>query len=160
MKSVPPTHKFKSRKEWENCVWETIVSSLADYSSLKDVEKFLAMLVTAHEREQIIKRAATVSLIKQGKSYREIGDILWLSHPTISSVKNSMTAGGYVSYYERSKNNKKKVRQEKPKLQFSELLDRIFEVPPPPRQGRRIPPGEWRVIPSHGKLAHSWRVRI
>jgi len=159
MKSISPVRKFKSRKEWENYAWKMITSGLANSVSSENIEQSLAILVTAYEKEQMIKRAAAVSFLKQGKSYREIGDLLWLSHPTISSIKKSITAKeGYVSYYERSRANKKRDKQEKSNSQFSSLLEAFFEVPPPPRQGRRIPEGK-RVMQPHGKLVYPRRLR-
>ncbi|MBI4034022.1 MAG: helix-turn-helix domain-containing protein [Candidatus Brennerbacteria bacterium] len=160
MKSIPSTKKFESRKEWEEHVWKVITTGLTDATSSQGIEKSLAMLVTAYDRKKMIKRAAAVSLLKQGKSYREIGDLLWLSHPTISSIKKSMrTEGGYVSYYERARTNKKEQKQKEVKgarLQFSLLLDALFTVPPPPPR-RRLDPKKY-ILP-HGKLAHSQRRR-
>jgi transposase len=38
----------------------------------------------------MVKRAAAISLIKEGKKYREIGKILWISPSAISSIKKSI----------------------------------------------------------------------
>ena len=71
------------------------------------------------------------------------------------------TGEEYVSDYKWNKVGKssnKSDKQDGLKLKISLLLDALFEVPPPPRQGRRIPGGE-RVIQPHGKLVYPKRLR-
>ena len=53
-------------------------------------------------------RAAVISGINSGKSYRQIAEELWLSPQTISSIKKALKENNYQSYRERSKKERKK----------------------------------------------------
>lgn len=143
MKSVPSLDKFKSRKEWEAYIWKKLVSGWSKANSAQEIEKSLNMLITAHEKKQIIKRASAISLLKQGKSYREIGKMLWLSPTTISAIRKSMRAQtGYISCYTRSKKHEKKqkplTKKEWEQLRFSLWIDALFTFPPPPLPHPRL----------------------
>ena len=107
MKPVPSVDKFKSRREWGVFVWKDLIAELASAGSAKEVEHLLAALLTAHEKKQMVKRMAAASLLGQGKSYREIGEALWLSPTTISAVRKSLLENdGYVSRHTRKKKKK------------------------------------------------------
>ena len=75
-KPVSSVREFASRKEWEYYVWEKITESLAEAVNSKRVEKSLNLLLTASERKQVINRAAAISMLKRGKTYKEIGEAL------------------------------------------------------------------------------------
>ena len=137
MKSISELQKFKSRKEWEEYVWRKLVEGISQAVSVKDVEQSLTLLLTAHEKKQIIKRAVAISLLKQGKSYSAIGKILWLSPQTISAIRKSMR--GHNGYESRYMHNKKRQPKQKPMTQkelrqllFSIKLQALFTLPPPP----------------------------
>lgn len=86
------------RRESEKHIWEKFLADLARADSSLKVEKLLKLFITEDEREQIVKRAAAISMLNQGKSYRQIGEMLWLSSSTISAIKKSLQSGkGYVS---------------------------------------------------------------
>ncbi|MFH1162338.1 MAG: Trp family transcriptional regulator [Candidatus Jorgensenbacteria bacterium] len=92
--------KRESRKEREAQAWKQFIEDLARTSLVKNIEQSLVALTTAHERAQIVKRVAALELLQQGKSYNEIGRILWLSPTTISALRKSARGGaGYVSSY-------------------------------------------------------------
>jgi len=112
MKSTSPTQKFNPRKEREIKAWKEIIKRLARLTSVYDIENFLATLITTHEREQIVKRATAVPLLRQGKSYREIGKLLWLSPATISAIKKATRSKNYVSTYgwDKPSRTKRKLR--------------------------------------------------
>ena len=109
MKPVSFAGKSNSRKEWEDYAWERLLKDFAKISSPRDIENILAKIVTAHEKKQIAKRLAAVELLKQGKSYKEISRILWLSPTTISALKKSINGGDYVSGYELYKKRGRKI---------------------------------------------------
>ena len=96
--NMPPISDYASRKEWEAACWKKIAGS----------EKLLWLLVTSHERHDIVMRAAAVDGIASGKSYRTIGAELWLSPQTISGIKKALSEKAYNSYRERSKKERKK----------------------------------------------------
>ena len=96
--TLPPMKNFASRKEWEDACWRKIVES----------KELLQLLATSHERRDVIMRAAALEGLASGKSYREIGEELWLSPQTISGIKKAASEKNYRSYLERSKTERKK----------------------------------------------------
>ncbi len=95
---MPVIGDYHSRAEWETVCWQKILAS-------KDM---LELLITSHERHNLIMRAAAVCALNSGKSYRQIGKELWLSSQTISGIKKALTENNYRSYLERSKKERKK----------------------------------------------------
>jgi len=95
---MPSINDYPSRKEWEAVYWKKIVES----------EELLQLIITSHERHDIVMRAAAVDRIASGKSYKEIGEELWISPQTISSIKKAVSEKAYRSYLERSKKERKK----------------------------------------------------
>jgi len=95
---MPAVSDYSSRKEWEAACWQKIATS----------EELLQLLTTAYDRHNIVMRAATVDGLASGKSYRKIGEELWISPQTISSIKKSANEKVYKSYLERSKKERKK----------------------------------------------------
>lgn len=124
---------FSSRKEWENYLWEEFVKILGKRKLEKDIYYFLNSLLTIKERTNITRRLVVISLIKKGKSYKEISEILWLSPNTISSIKKSFkNHRGYQSYFEIFKNKHSGRQSAKTLKQFSgiswnELADASIE---------------------------------
>lgn len=101
----PAISDHASRKEWEAACWEKVLES-------KDL---LRLLVTAHERHDLVLRATALDSISAGKSYKQIGEELWLSPQTISSIKKTINEKSYRSYLERSKKERKKRAYSYPK---------------------------------------------
>ena len=95
---MPSINDYSSRKEWEAAYWERIIQS----------KELLQLLTTSHERHDLVMRAAAIDDISVGKTYRKIGEELWLSHQTISGIKKAVSERGYKSYLERSKKDRKK----------------------------------------------------
>ena len=143
MKSVPEIKNFKSRKEWETHVWKKVIEGLGKTNSFKEVEQSLNMLLTSYEKKQIINRAVAISLLRQGRSYSQIGEMLWLSPTTINAIRKSMRAqSGYVSHYTRNKKPEKKQKplskEELDQLLFSAKVEAFFTLPPPPLPHPRL----------------------
>ena len=106
---IPKVSEYTSRKEWEQAVWDMLVSNKA-----KGADLFLT-LFTPFERRAMVHRIAAVDRIASGVSYREIGNELWLSPQTISAIKKAISEKKYRSYWERSKTERKaKVYSESP----------------------------------------------
>ena len=95
---LPPIGHYASRREWEEACWKKIVSSRA----------LLASLVTSYERRNLVFRAAVIDRISAGHKHRQIAKELWCSPQTISSIKKAISGGGYKSYRERGKTERKK----------------------------------------------------
>lgn len=129
MENIKNLSEFSSRKEWENYLWKEFLKRVND----KKLELFLNNLLTNQEKRNIIKRLAIISLFKKGMNYRQIGEILWLSHNTISSIKKSIGSGEYKSYFEISKRNKNNNKPDKtPKsliqFSFSDMADGMADI--------------------------------
>lgn len=96
--AIPPMSDHSSRAAWEASCWEKIT---------KD-PTLLNLFTTHSERHDIVMRVAALDRLLAGKSYREIGDELWLSPQTISSIKKAFKEKRYRSYLVRSKTERKK----------------------------------------------------
>lgn len=95
---IPLVSEYSSRKEWEIECWERI----------KNAKTLLHFFITPHERHNIIMRVVVSQMINSGKSYREIGKILWVSPQTISSIVKSIKENEYRGYYMFSKEKQNK----------------------------------------------------
>ena len=96
--AIPPIDNYHSRQEWEIACWRKILES----------KELLSLLVTSHERRNLVRRAAAIDRLISGKSYRKIGNELWLSPQTISAIKKAINERAYRSYLERSQKERKK----------------------------------------------------
>jgi len=96
--AIPPINNYHSRQEWETACWRKILES----------KELLSLLITSHERRDLVNRAAAIDRIISGKSYQEIGNELWLSPQTISVIKKAINEKAYRSYLERSHKERKK----------------------------------------------------
>lgn len=97
--AMPEIRNYNSRAEWETACWRKISAS-------KDL---LDSFITSYERHNLIMRAAAVDAIASGKSYKQIGNELWLSPQTISGIKKALAENNYYrSYLNRSKKERKK----------------------------------------------------
>jgi len=97
---LPAVSHCPSRKEWEETCWRKILNS----------QDFLVSLITPYERHNFVLRAAVMDRIRSGKSYRQIGEELWLSSQTISVIKKAINSDGYQSYRERGKTERRKTK--------------------------------------------------
>jgi len=95
---MPLMNNYLSRKEWEKACWQKMLNS----------QKLLSLLVSAHERHDLIMRAVCAEHLLVGESYKKIGEELWLSPQTISGIKKAINGKEYKSYLEWSKKERKK----------------------------------------------------
>ncbi len=98
--AIPPISKYNSRKEWESECWKNIVKDKISLQSF----------ITSYECHNIIMRVAVSQMINSGKSYKEIGNELWISPQTISGIVKSINRDKYQSYREES--NGKQVKSQ------------------------------------------------
>src|SRR3989344_3336223 len=90
-------NKFKSRKEWAAATWQRLLKDIKN----SELSVVMDSLLSQYEKNMIINRLAAISLIKAGKTYRQIGEELWLSSTTIRSLKRGLENGldkEYQSY--------------------------------------------------------------
>jgi len=96
--NLPSISEYSSRKEWESACWFKLIKS----------EELLELLITSHERHDLVMRAATLKELALGKGLRQISRELFISSQTINVIKKAMAENSYRSYSERSKKERKK----------------------------------------------------
>jgi len=96
--ALPSVNVYSSRKEWEEACWQKLLRST----------KWLNSLATPYERRVFVMRVAVAHRLQIGKSYQAIGQELWLSPQTISTIKKGIRERRYRSYAERGKTERKK----------------------------------------------------
>jgi TrpR-related protein YerC/YecD len=72
---------------------QSLYSAFMTLENSGEVRQFLLDLCTPSEVEAIVDRWWTASLLKEGRSYREISDITGVSVTTIGRVARYMTMG-------------------------------------------------------------------
>ncbi len=146
-KTTKKINEFSSRKEWEEFVWQKLIEEIAKIQSKEKVRVFLESLISEAEKNFIIKRLIAMSLIKKGKKYREIGEILWISPNTISAIKKSIKSNAlYTSRYKRTK----KPKENRKNVEYSDsvsidLFEYWAKFPFPEKFGRR-----WKFVNYQG----------
>ncbi len=104
--------RFKSRKELENYLVERFLEIIKKIDSPKEIAIFLSNLLSDKEKNILSRRLAVTALLKEGKTYKEISEILWISPATISAIKKSLlNSKNYRSNYNLYTN--KKAEEEK-----------------------------------------------
>ena len=90
----------RSAAKWSEKLWEQFLEKLVRVKSKNELKNILEKLLSSYEKNMMLRRLAVAALVRSGKSYREIGEILWLSHPTISTIKKNLfsNSSNYKSY--------------------------------------------------------------
>ena len=139
--------KFKSRKEWEDFVWSKFLENAERAKIDQQLKSFLDKLLSANEKKLITKRLTTLAMIKAGKTYKEIEEVLGISPSTISALKKSVKKGsGYQSnrYYAKESRNEK--RKHIKGLPAQTILDYWLNFPFPTKTGK----GRWKFLNYQG----------
>jgi len=117
-------NEFKSRKEWENYLWRVFLKNVEKSKLEKQLANFLNNLLSETEKKNIVRRLTVIFLLKQGKTYKEIGEILWISPGTISAIKKSLlNYRNYRSKYDFYKNKKVEERKKMKGLPPETIFD-------------------------------------
>ena len=103
--NIPRVGDFKTRKEWEVEVWHELLEWFAKLDA-KTLKIVLESVMSAPERQFMIKRSAAMARLRNGARYRDIGHELWLAPQTISSIKKAFLAQSYASNWEKVKAQK------------------------------------------------------
>lgn len=151
MENIEKAFEFKTRKEWEEFIWLKLLEDIKKTRSEKQLKELLNILISQKERKFIIKRLMTIYLIQKGKSYQEIGNLLWISPATISAIKKSLLKKSVYQarplITDTSDKNKKRINinnmdlaeaAEEMLCSLGEILDKYI----PPISGR----GRWRFL--------------
>ncbi len=133
----------RSADEWAESLWEKLVGKITEINSKNEIKAILESLISKDEKKMMLRRLAILALINEGKSYQEIGEILWVSSQTISTVKKNSLGliGNYKSYRHFYGGPKEysvmKTKKDATKHLFDELdiLDLLMNPPRPPGIG-------------------------
>jgi len=134
-------NEFGSRDEWMNYAWTEFLESIQN----KIMSSILDSLLSQYEKKIIINRIMALSLIRKGKTYRQIGEELWLSPNTIRSLKMISENRSVKEYqgdrFRRNKKEKTASRDKKPEYfpepsPFFDWIDH-FASSLPEKHGRR-----------------------
>jgi len=101
---MPRRSHYATRAAWEDACWNTLLGS----------RLLLGSLVTPSERRNLILRATVMDSIHSGKRFKQIVEEFGLAPQTVSSIKKAVGGGGYHSYRERGKTERKR-RQYSPR---------------------------------------------
>ena len=120
--------EFKSRKEWEEFAWSSFLKKLLIINQEKQLKELLESVLSAKEKKLIINRLIAAALINKGKTYREIGEILWLSPNTISAIKKGLLKKSFYCGYRRGVNYKATGQKIKNKITIEDLGDASIDL--------------------------------
>ena len=89
-------HNDEQKKAWKAAA-QSLYGAFLTLEKPEEVRQFLLDLCTPSEVEAIVDRWWTASLLKEGRSYREISEITGVSVTTIGRVARymNMGEGGY-----------------------------------------------------------------
>ncbi|MEK7654595.1 MAG: Trp family transcriptional regulator [Patescibacteria group bacterium] len=111
--------------EWSERLWESILGGVARSQSRKEIKFFLESILSDSERKLLLRRLAILALLRSGKSYKEIGRILWVSPQTVSTIKkNFLDKKGQYKSYRKSRPTMKHATRHEPLS--STAIDAIF----------------------------------
>ncbi len=140
--------QFKSRREWEDFIWDKVVDGLVEAGSKSKVNETLNKLIGEYEKKLILRRLTAILLIKDGLSYSQIGEILWVSPSTISAIKKSLS--GKSGYVARKKMPPAKYSQmpsvEKETTAGENFLNKLAETVIDLQMGYTNPKYRWRFL--------------
>ncbi len=136
--------KFEQRKKeltiWEADIWTKFLKKIEEANLKKEIAELLDNLLSSNEKILISKRLAAIVLIKEGKSYKEIGKILWISPGTVSAIKKSvyLSANYKSNRYYSGINKKEKIKRMKG-IPPETIFDYWARLPIPKKGG-----GSWK----------------
>jgi len=128
-------NKRVSRKERAGLVWAKLLENIKD----PKLTILLNTLLSQYEKDLVANRLIAISLIKQGKTYKEIGEELWLSPSTIRSLKRILenkSIKEYQTYRQLKRAAKEKIEKSRKKeyipepSPFFDAIDHFFNSIP------------------------------
>lgn len=135
--------KFKSRKEWETAIWEKFLENIRRSKSEQKFKEFFNSLLSASEKKIIINRLIAISLIAQGKTYRQIREVVWVSPNTISALKKMLKKHSeYQNNPLLNRRNKTNKTERTRGISPNTIFDYWLNFPWPAYTGK----GRWRFL--------------
>lgn len=80
----------KHRTDWQDFLWNEFLEKISATNSKDQIKEIFNSLISNYEKQMITRRIAALVLIKEGRSYKEINETLWISHATISALKKNI----------------------------------------------------------------------
>lgn len=144
---------FSSRKEWEEFLWEEVLGFILESKDKSGLKQKLESLFSKHERSLALRRLTAILLLKEGLSYRKIGEILWVAPATISTIKKSFSGkSGYLGRKNKIKDFNKVAlfksgqhQENRISIFFSELEDFLDTI----LEGYNNPRKRWKFLSKH-----------
>ncbi|HDH31220.1 MAG TPA: hypothetical protein ENH26_00370 [Candidatus Wolfebacteria bacterium] len=90
--------RSKINKNIEEGTWRKFLSQFKKDLSSEKLDEILSNLLSQQEKIVLARRLAVIFLMKQGKSYSAISQILGIGPQTISAVKKSIPKKFYAPY--------------------------------------------------------------
>lgn len=136
--------EFKSREEWEEYLWKEFLENIEKASSKIKIADFLNNLLSDDEKKDLVRRWTTIILLKQKMTYREIGEILWISPSTISAIKKNIKNDNlsYQSQHSFNKNKKALKAKNMKGSPSKTIFDYWADYPWLPPRGK----GRWKFL--------------
>lgn len=116
----------KHRTEWQDFLWQRFLARFSRIKSSKEARRALDALFSDYEKNVITKRLAALALLREGRSSKEINELLWLSWSTISALKKSLFGNQRVYKSQRSFKKTKKENDFSIKPQKHSWLEDLF----------------------------------
>ena len=88
-----PDKKLEKFIEWE--IYQDLLRGVKNINSIESLDNFFNKFITKTEKSIFFRRIAAMKLIKLGRKYREIKDILDTSNDTISRATGMLRGIGY-----------------------------------------------------------------
>ena len=95
-----------SKTSWEENAWKEIVAQTAKLQK-DQLFEFFRLTTSSRDRKNIILRAAIISGLQTGKSYRKLSYELGASTQTVASIMHALTTRHYLPYQVRTKDTRK-----------------------------------------------------
>lgn len=116
------------RTEWKDFLWNQFLETIAGAKNKKAISETLDVLFSEYEKSIITKRLAALALIRTGVGSREIGRILWMSHPTISALRKTFFGNSRVYKSQRSFKTPKDIKPAKPMIKKPWLSELFTDI--------------------------------
>lgn len=118
----------QTKREQEKCLWTGLLKQILEIHSQMELERFLSSIMSDYEKKMISRRLNILLMLKEGRSYREIGRELWVSPSTITAIRKSILSNDkYITRRIIDAQNKASMRS-KQKRRTEFVINRRLEI--------------------------------
>lgn len=129
----------KENQKIEEEAWRKFLDKLKENVSSQNSGKILESLLSSYEKKELAKRLAIIALSSEGKTYREISEVLGVSHQTIRAIRKCLLENS-SRFYSPYRKRKKEAKEVSPISLVDELSDILSNWPAYKGKGR------WRFL--------------